>query len=78
MGPPDTPALDVPVLDALVPAPGLASTSTNELFKQFMKAYLEAQTPIPIQIELREQPLKACFPDLYHGNSHMNCYRFCQ
>lgn len=26
----------------------------------------------------REQPLKARFPDLYYGNSHMDCYRFCQ
>ena len=26
----------------------------------------------------REQPLKARFPDLYYGNSHLDCYRFCQ
>ena len=51
-----------------------------------MKAYLENQNqnqnqaplPAPIQAELREQPLKARFPDLYYGNSHLDCYRFCQ
>ena len=25
-----------------------------------------------------EQPLKAQFPDLYYGNSHLDCYRFWQ
>ena len=47
-----------------------------------MKAYLENQNqalpPAPIQAEFREQPLKARFPDLYYGNSHLDCYRFCQ
>ena len=69
VGPPDAPAPDAPI-----PAPA----STNELFEQFMKAYLEAKTPAPVQAEPREQPLKARFPDLYYGNSHMDCYRFCQ
>ena len=48
MGPPDAPAPNAPAPDAPVPAPGLAPASTDELFKQFMKAYLEAQTPAPI------------------------------
>lgn len=26
----------------------------------------------------RKRPLKAWFPDLYYGNSHLDCYRFCQ
>ena len=49
-----------------------------------MKAYLENQNqnqappPAPIQAELREQPLKAQFPDLYYGNFHLDCYYFCQ
>ena len=43
-----------------------------------MKAYLEAQTPAPVPAEPREQPLKARFPDLYYGNSHRDCYCFCQ
>ena len=36
MGLPDVSAQDAPIL---------APPSTNELFKQFMKAYLEAKTP---------------------------------
>ena len=28
--------------------------------------------------EPREKLLKACFSDLYWGNSHQDCYRFCQ
>ena len=65
---------------AQVPTP-----PTNEgLFQQFMKAYLENQNqnqvppPALILAELREQPLKARFPDLYYENSHLDCYRFCQ
>ena len=68
---------DAPVLPS-VPT----TASTNGLFQQFMKAYLENQNqalpPAPIQAEFREQPLKARFPDLYYGNSHLDCYRFCQ
>ena len=40
--PPDAPAPDALAPDAPVPALGLAPTSTNELFKLFLKAYLEA------------------------------------
>ena len=77
VGPSDAPAPDAPVL-----APVPATASTDGLFQQFMKAYLENQNqalpPAPIQAEFREQPLKARFPDLYYGNSHLDCYRFCQ
>ena len=61
-------------------APAAAPSSDNELFKQFMKAYLEAQVPgrTEVDSEPRKQPLKARFPDLYYGNSHMDCYRFYQ
>lgn len=44
-----------------------------------MKTYLEAQAQAaPSQSEPRERPLKARFPDLYFGKSHMDCYHFCQ
>ena len=45
-----------------------------------MKAYLEAQVPGQTEVDPEpcEQSLKARFPDLYYGNSHMDCYRFCQ
>ena len=74
-----------PVLSrAPTPAPATASAVTpsldNKLFKQFMKAYLEAQMPgrIVVDSEACKQPLKAWFPDLYYGNLHMDCYWFCQ
>ena len=73
LGPPDAPAPETPV-HAPVPVPA----STDELFKQFIKAYLKAQTPAPVPAKPQEQPLKARFPDLYYGNSQMDCYRFCQ
>ena len=66
------------------PAPAPAPSSKKGLFQQFIKAYLEnenqnqAPPPAPIQAEPREQPLKARFPDLYYGNSYLDCYRFCQ
>ena len=43
-----------------------------------MKAYLEAQTPTPIQAEPQKQLFKACFLKLYYENLYMDCYRFCQ
>ena len=73
VGPPDAPAPDAPI-----PTPA----STDGLFQQFIKVYLEnqnqARPPAPIQGEFREQSLKARFPDFYHRNSHLDCYRFCQ
>ena len=48
-----------------------------------MQAYMEDRRhPAPAPIEPREdnsdRPLKARNPDLYYGNSHMECYYFCQ
>ena len=44
-----------------------------------MKTYLGAQTQkVQGQAEPQEQPRKARFPDIYRGNFHMDCYRFCQ
>ena len=82
----NTPTPSPPASRAQTPASAQASAppSNEGLFQQFMKAYLENQNqnqappPTPIQAELREQPLKAQFPDLYYGNSHLDCYRFCQ
>ena len=64
------------------PTPAIVPNPDNELFKQFMKAYLEAQTPALTAAEMdaepRERPLKARLPDLYYGDSHIECYWFCQ
>ena len=53
------------------PSPALALTATapfsdNELFKQFMKAYLEAEVPGRTEVDPkpRKQPLKAQFSNL--------------
>ena len=68
------------LVSALIPAliPALAPLSSNELLKQFMKAYLESnQGPSRPPAE-REQSLKAKLPDIYYGKLHIDCYHFCQ
>ena len=61
-------------------APAAAPSSDNKLFKQFMKAYLKAQVSGQIEVDSkpRKKPLKTRFLDFYYGNSHMDCYPFCQ
>ncbi len=68
-----------------------AATLTKDLFRQYMQAYLEdRQNPAPAPAPGSAPPpadawektsgklLKATNPDLYYGNSHMECYFFCQ
>ena len=72
----------------LLPAPTLALVaitatgppSDNKLFKQFMKAYMEAQVPGQIEVDSKpcKQLFKAWFLDLYYGNLHINCCQFYQ
>ena len=77
--PTPTPVVFCAPTPALATAPTIASSSDNKLFKRFMKAYLEAQVPSQTEVDPkpRKQPLKARFPDLYYGNSHMDYYQFC-
>ena len=79
-----TPGLDsVPTLvsapiPALIPTPASVLAAINDLFKQFMKAYLELnQRPRQPPAECK-QPLKAKVPELYYGKLHIDCYHFCQ
>ena len=68
------------LVSALIPAPvpALAPPSSDELFRQFIRAYLESnQGPRQPPAE-REQSLKAKVPEMYYGKSHMDCYHFCQ
>ena len=59
---------------ALAPTP----TAINELFKQFMKVYLETnQGPRQSPAE-RKQPFKAKVLEIYYGKLYMDCYHFCQ
>ena len=75
-----TPVVSCTPTPALATAPTIAPSSNNKLFKQFMKAYLEAQIigQTKVDSKPRKQSLKAWFPDLYYGNLHMDCYQFCQ
>lgn len=62
------------------PASALIISSTDELCQQLMKTYAAI---VKLLEQNRgagpcERPLKARFPDLYYGNSHLDCYRFCQ
>ena len=79
-----TPTPSLVVSRALTSAPATALALTlsldNELFQQFMKAYLEAQVTSQTKVdpELCKQPLKARFLDLYYDNLHIDCYWFYQ
>ena len=66
---------------ALAPAP----VPTDDLFRQFMQAYIEdrrqpapAAAPVEPQEDVSDRPLKARNPDLYYSTSHMEFYYFCQ
>ncbi len=90
-----TPALASPAPAAHSPAlsasavTALSATSTEDLFRQYMQAYLEdrqnlapASAPAPPPADAWEETsdrlLKARNSDLYYSNSHMECYYFCQ
>ena len=74
------PNLGPKLVPALIPTPVSAPTppSSNKLFKQFMRAYLESnQGPRQPPVE-RKQSFKAKIPEMYYGKSHIDCYHFCQ
>ena len=78
--PTPTPVVFCAPTPAPATAPAFALSTDNELFKQFIKAYLEAQVPGQKEVdpEPRKQPPKDQFPDLYYANLHMDYYQFCQ
>ena len=84
----NTPTPSPPVSRAQTPADAPAPTpappsgtytdvdlqrATKLALESFVQGQAHAQGSEP-----REKPLKARFPDLYWGNSHQDCYRFCQ
>ena len=72
--------LSLPVSWAQTLAPPPVPSSTKKLCQQLLKTYT-ATVKLLGQNHgsgTREQPLKARFPNLYYGNSHKDCYRFCQ
>ncbi len=67
-----------PTPQASDPAP--ASAATNVLFQQLIETCIEqARDQVPARPrDESDRPLKPRNPDLYYGNSHMECYLFCQ
>ena len=79
-GPKLVPALNFAPVPApvLAPVPAPALPSPDELFKQFMRAYLQLNQGLrQISAEF-ERSFKAKIPEVYYGKSHMDCYHFCQ
>ena len=62
----------------LIPASALTPDTTNELFKQFMKAYLEFNQESSQSLVECKRFFKAKVLDVYYGKLHMDCYYFCQ
>ena len=79
-----TPAVSQAPTLASAFAPGPPGRYTDEDLQRATKLALESfvkgqeHGQLQANSASREQPLKARFPDLYYGNSHLNCYRFCQ
>ena len=76
----NTSTLSPPVSWAQTPAQPPVPSSTEELCQQLLKTYAAT-------VNLLEQnhgsgpckkSLKVQFSDLYYGNLHIDCYRFCQ
>ena len=78
--PPDALVVASSLVFAFAVIPATAPSSDTELFKQFMKAYLEAQVLALIAPEIEpepcEQSFKAQFSDLFYGILHIDCYWF--
>ena len=70
------PKLVSPLILAPVPAP--TSPSSNDLFKQFIKAYLESNQEPRQPLAERERSLKDKLLEVYYDKSHIDCYHFCQ
>ena len=75
----NTPTLSPAVFWALIPAPApaLVLFSTNKLFKQFMKAYLEFNQGPRQPLTEHKWIFKAKMLDVYYGKSHIDYYHFC-
>ena len=78
--PTPTPVVTHAPIPALATTHAAAGSLDNKLFKQFKKAYLEAQVQSRPEVDPEpcKQLLYARFSDFYYGNSHMDCYQFCQ
>ena len=79
-GPALNPALNPAPVPAPIPAPvpAPAPPSSDELFRQFMRAYLESNQGPKLPPAEHERSLKAKVPKVYYDKSHMDCFHFCQ
>ena len=52
----------------------------QQIFKAVLEAWAPAPAPTlaPVVFEAPREKLKARFPDVYRGKSHIDCYNFCQ
>ena len=66
------------LISASVPTPisALALPSFDELFKEFMRGYLESNQGSRQPLAERKQFLKAKISEVYYNNSHIDCYHF--
>ena len=70
------PGANLPI--AVVPAAALPVPKYNKKdLQRILKTVLEARAPTTFK-EPRDKPLKVRSLDVYRGNSHMECYNFCQ
>ena len=72
------------------PAATIVLKYSEDDLQQILKAILKAWAPVSVFIpapasnpapmisEMPREKLKAHSPDVYYGNSHMDCYNFCQ
>ena len=76
----NTPTPSPPASRSQTPAPPPVPSSNEELCQQLLKTYAATVKLLEQHHGSGpcEQPLKARFPNPYYGNSHMDCYRFCQ
>ena len=71
-------ALIPTLIPAPVPTPAPPLPFFNELFRQFIKAYLETNQGYKKPPINRKQSFKAKVPEVYYSKLHIDCYHFCQ
>ena len=64
------------LIPTLVPIPALVWPSSDELFRQFMKAYLEIKQGLIQPPAESKQSFKAKVVEVYYSKLHMDCYHF--
>ena len=74
--PAQTPA-DAPAPTPAPPRGTYTDVDLQKATKLALESFFQGQAHVQGS-KPKEKPLKARFPNLYWGNSHQDCYRFCQ